>query len=88
MAVERYGGPGVYHTLADQAAGELEDDGADIVAGEEALAILERLRGKPVFRPQSFSEGAETDAIGGEQIGREAYVRQASMMASALSRDT
>ena len=42
--------------------------------------ILERLRGKPVFGPQSFSEGTETDAIGGEQIGREACVRQAALI--------
>src|ERR1700752_1454638 len=68
----------MHYTSADQAAGDLEDDGADIVAAEEALAILERLRSEPVFRPQSFSEGTETDAVGGEQIGREACVRQAA----------
>ena len=67
-------------TSADQAAGDLEDDGGDILAAEEVLAILERLRGKPVFGPQSFSEGTETGAIGGEQIGREACVRQAALI--------
>src|SRR4029077_12084298 len=80
VPVARCGGPCVHHLSADQADGDLEDDGGDIVAAEEALAILERLRGKPIFRPQSFSEGAETDAIGGEQIGREACVRQAALL--------
>ncbi|MGA8554868.1 MAG: hypothetical protein WB630_10655, partial [Candidatus Acidiferrales bacterium] len=42
---------------------DLEDDGGDILAAEEVLAILERLRGKPVFGPQSFSEGTKTGAI-------------------------
>jgi hypothetical protein len=67
----------MHQTLADQAAGDLEYDGGDIVADEEVLAILERLRGKPVFGPQSCSEGTETDAIGGEQVGREACEREA-----------
>src|SRR6202007_884089 len=58
----------------------LEDDGGDIVAAKGVLAILERLRGKPVFGPQSFSEGTETGAIGGEQIRREACVRQAALI--------
>jgi hypothetical protein len=70
----------MHHTSADQAAGDLEDDGADIVAGEEALAILERLRSKPVFGPQRFSEGTETGAICSEQIGREACVRHAALI--------
>src|SRR4029077_3671295 len=69
VPVERCGGPGVHHATADQAAGDLEDDGGDILAAEEVLAILERLRGEPVFGPQSFSECTETGAIGGEQIG-------------------
>ena len=64
----------------DQAAGNLEDNSGDIVAAEEVLAILERLRGKPVFGPQSFSEVTETGPIGGEQIGREACVRQAALI--------
>ena len=64
----------------DQAAGNLEDNSGDIVAAEEVLAILERLRGKPVFGPESFSEVTETGAIGGEQIGREACVRQAALI--------
>ena len=51
-----------------------------LLAAEEVLAILERLRGKPVFGPQSFSEGTETGTIGGEQIGREACVRQAALI--------
>jgi hypothetical protein len=70
----------VHHTSTDQAAGDLEDDGGDIVAAEEVLAILERLRGKAVFGPEGVSEGTETDAIGGEQIGREACVRQAALI--------
>jgi len=76
----------VHHTSADQAAGDLEDDGGDIVAAKEVLAILERLRGKLVFGPQSFSEGTETGAIGGEQIGREACVRQAALIRFHASR--
>src|SRR6476646_5745239 len=67
-------------TSAAQAARDLEDDSGDILAAEEVLAILERLRGKPVFRPQSFSESTETGAIGGEQIGGEACVRQAALI--------
>ena len=65
---------------SDQAAGDFQDDGGDILATKEVLAILERLRGKPVFGPQSFSEDTETGAVGGEQIGREACVRQAALI--------
>ncbi len=46
----------------------------------EVLAIPERLRGKPVFGPQRFSEVTETRAIGSEQIGREACIRQAALI--------
>ena len=51
-----------------------------LLPAKKLWPILERLRGKPVFGPQSFSEGTETDAIGGEQIGREACVRQAALI--------
>src|SRR5579863_9766778 len=82
VPVERCGGPGMHHPPTDQTAGHLEDYGGDIVVGEEVLAILERLRGKPVFRPQSCSEGTETDAIGGEEIGHEACISQAALIRS------
>ena len=80
VPLERCGGPGLHQTSADQAAGDLEYDGANIVTGEEVLAILERLWGKPVFGPQSCSEGSETGAIGCEQIWRETCVRQAALI--------
>ena len=80
VPVKRCGRPCVHHTRADQAAGDFQDDGGDILATKEALAILERLRREPVFGPQCFSEGAESNAISGEQIGREACVRQAALI--------
>ena len=70
----------MHHTSADQAAGDLEDDGGDILAAEEVLGDSGTPPGQTGFRTTELFEGTETGAIGGEQIGREACVRQAALI--------
>ena len=78
VPVERCGGPGMHHTSADQAAGDLEDDGGDIDAGEEALAILERLRRGAVFQShRAFLKAPKPTPLVAKRSGaRPAYARQ------------
>ena len=80
VPVERCGGPGVHHTSVNQAvAGDLEDDGGDIVAGEGSSGHSGRMTpARTGFQTTELFWKAPkpTPSVANRSGARPAYARQ------------